>query len=165
MKKRVGVWVDTEKAVIISLEENEHRMKIVHSQPGKRLEKAPKLPKNVHSIVSSSIDGKLRIPGDTKEFSRSGSNHYSTELKNEHKLKNTKNQYFRSILNEIKDVDEVVLFGPSMTKKELESQMAKYPQIHSHLRAVKSADMLSDNQMVRWVENYFLTEEESPKKS
>jgi len=159
MKKRVGVWVDTEKAVIISLEENEPGMNPVHPPLKRRLQKSPKLPQNVCFIVSSRIEGKLRIPGDTKEFSRSGSHHYSTELKNEHKLKNVKNQYFRSILKEIKDVDEVVLFGPAMTKKELESQIEKDPRMYGHLKAVKPADTLSDNQMVRWVENYFMTQQ------
>lgn len=159
MKKRVGVWIDTEKAVIISLEESEQHSNAVHLQTGKRLQKEPKLPKEAHFTVSSRIEGKLRIPGDTKEFSRSGSHHYSTELKNEHKLQNTKNQYFRSVLQEIKDVDEVVIFGPSMTKKELESQIEKDPLLHAHLKAVESADAMSDNQMVRWVENYFQTRE------
>ena len=125
MKKRVGVWIDTEKAVIISLEENEQRLNTVHPQTGKRLAKEPKQSKKAHFIISSRIEGKLRIPGDTKEFSRSGSHHYSTELKNEHKLKNTKNQYFRSVLQEIKDVDEVVIFGPSMTKKNWNPKLRK----------------------------------------
>ncbi len=163
MKKRAGVWVDTEKAVIISLEENEHHMNIVHPEPGKRIPKMPKSPKAFHSIITSLIEKRLRIPGDTKEFSRSGSNHYSTELKNEHKLINEKHQYFKHILEEIKDIDEVVLFGPSVTKKELESQIEKDPLLHSHLKSVENADEMSDNQMVRWVENYFMTHDTSKK--
>ncbi len=161
MKKRVGVWIDTEKAVIISLAENEAHPKDVHSQDGKRLPKEPKLPRNAGYIISSLIEGRVRIPGDSKEFSRAGSNHYSTEVKNEHRLQNEKNQYFRSVLQELKDADEFVLFGPSMTKKELESQIIKDPLMVTHLKGVEPADNMSDNQMVRWVENYFLTPEQS----
>lgn len=163
MKKRAGVWVDTEKAVVISLIENEHQMNVVHPQPGKRLPKMPKSPKAFHSIISSMIEKRLRIPGDTKEFSKSGTHHFSTELKNEHKHKNEKNQYFRNIIQEIKNIDEVVLFGPSTAKKELESQILKDPQLYNHLKAVESTDNMSDNQMVRWVENYFLTHDTSNK--
>ena len=77
--KRAGVWVDADKAVIISLEENEHHMNVVHPKPGKRMHKMPKSPKAFHSVITSMIDHRLRIPGDTKEFSRSGSHHFSTE--------------------------------------------------------------------------------------
>lgn len=161
--KRAGIWVDADKAVIISLEENEHHMNVVHPQPGKRLPKMPKSPQAFHSIITSMIDHRLRIPGDTKEFSRSGSHHFSTELKHEHKLHNDKKHYFRTIMQEVRDVDELVVFGPSIAKKELESQMRKDPMLNEHLKAVESADFMSDNQMLRWVENYFMIHDKSIK--
>ena len=161
--KRAGIWVDVDKAVIISLEEKEHHMNVVHPQPGKRMPKMPKSPQAFHSIVTSMIDHRLRLPGDTKEFSRSGSHHFSTELKHEHKLNNEKKHYFRTIMQEVRDVDEFVLFGPSTTKKELECQMRKDPLLHAHLMTVETADMMSDNQMIRWVENYFKQHEMSHK--
>ena len=157
MKKQVGVWIDTEKAVIISLDEVEHRTNVQRSLPGERLGKSPKIPNKACKIISSPIQTKLRLPGDTKEFARFGNQHYSTEIKNMHKLKNVKHQYFKNILQGIKDVDELVLFGPSLIKKEFEAQMTKYPHIQSRLLSVESADVMTDKQLVRWVENYFKT--------
>jgi len=155
MKKKVGVWIDTEKAVIISLNGVEHRAATQHSLTGERSGKSPKITDETYQIISSPIQTKLRLPGDTKDFARSGSQHYSTEIKNMHKLKNVKQQFFKIILQGIKDVDEFVLFGPSLIKKEFESVMSKYPQIHSHLLSVEPADVMSDKQKVQWVENYF----------
>jgi len=163
MKKRVGVWIDTEKAVIISLKEENKPVNILLPQPGKRISKSPKVSEDIRSIVASPIETKLRIPGDSKEFARSGIQHYSTELKNEHKLKNEKRRYFRTILNGIKDVDEIVLFGPSILKKELQSHIEKDPQFYPRLKAVESADFMSDKQMVRWVENYYMTADQTRK--
>ena len=157
MKKKVGVWIDTEKAVIISLDAVEPRANVQNSFSGERLGKLPKISNDTYTIISSPIQTKLRLPGDTKDFARNGNQHYSTEIKNMHKLKNDKIQYFKNILQGIKDVDELVLFGPSLIKKELETQMIKYPQIHSRLLSVESADIMTDKQMVRWVENYFRT--------
>ena len=157
MKKKVGVWIDTEKAVIISLNGVEHRTNVLNSLPGERIGKSPKMSEETCKIISSPIQPKLRLPGDTKEFAWFGNQHYSTEIKNMHKLKNIKNQYFKNILQGIKDVDELVLFGPSLIKKEFEAQMTKYTQIHSRLLSVESADVMTDKQMVRWVENYFKT--------
>lgn len=157
MKKKVGVWIDTEKAVIISLNGVEHRANTLNSVPGERLSKSPKISDETYKIIPSPIQTKLRLPGDSKEFARFGNQHYSTEIKNMHKLKNVKHQFFKNILEGIKDVDEFVLFGPSLIKKEFESQMCRYPQIHSHLLSVESADTMTDKQMVRWVENYFST--------
>jgi len=155
MKKKVGVWIDTEKAVIISLNGVEHRANILNSQPGERIGKSPKISHDSYQVISSPIQTKLRLPGDTKEFARSGNQHYSTEIKNMHKLKNVKNQFFKNILQGIKDVDELVLFGPSLIKKEFEAIMCKYPQIHSRLLSVEAADVMTDKQMVQWVESYF----------
>jgi len=155
MKKKIGVWLDTEKAVFISLNEKKRSFHVHQIQQGKRIGKLPRELNEVQAILSSTIQTKLRIPGDTKEFSRFGSQHYSTELKNAHKLKNEKKQYFRSILMGIKDVDEVVLFGPSVIKKELEAEIEKNPKLNRHLLDVKSADTMTERQMVRWVENYF----------
>jgi len=157
MKKKVGVWIDTEKAVIISLNEVDHRANIQNSLPGERMSKSPKISNETCLTIPSPIQTKLRLPGDTKEFARFGNQHYSTEIKNMHKLKNVKHQYFKNILQGIKDVDELVLFGPSLIKKEFVAQMSKYPQIHSRLLSVESADVMTDKQMVRWVENYFKT--------
>ena len=157
MKKKVGVWIDTEKAVIISLNEDEHRANIPNSPTGERIAKSPKIPEETYTVIPSPIQSKLRLPGDTKEFARNGNQHYSTEIKNMHKLKNVKHQFFKDILQWMKDVDEFVLFGPSLIKKEFEAQMCKYPQIHSHLLSVESADNMTDHQKVRWVENYFRT--------
>lgn len=155
MKKKVGVWVDTQKAVFISINENKRHFNSYEVVPGKRKSKLPKELNELQCVLSSSIQTKVRIPGDTKEFSKYGSQHYSTELKNAHKLKNEKMQFFRIILEGIKDADEVVLFGPSTIKKELETQIEKNPRLHTHLLGVKSADVMSERQMVRWVENYF----------
>jgi len=163
MKKRVGVWIDTEKAVIISLKEEKKSVNILTPQPGKRISKSPKVSDDIRSIVASPIETKLRIPGDSKEFARSGNQHYSTELKNEHKLKNEKKRYFRNILEGIKDVDEVVLFGPSILKKELQSHIEKDPQLYPHLKAVESTNFMSDKQMVRWVEHFYMTEDQARK--
>ncbi|MDD4971154.1 MAG: hypothetical protein PHT07_17130 [Paludibacter sp.] len=157
MKKKVGVWIDTEKAVIISLDAVEARANVQNSLPGERLGKSPKISNDTYKIITSPIQTKLRLPGDTKDFAKFGNQHYSTEIKNMHKLKNVKHQYFKNILQGIKDVDELVLFGPSLIKKEFEAQMIKYPLIHSRLLSVEAADVMTDKQMVRWVENYFRT--------
>ena len=159
MKKKVGVWIDTEKAVIISLNGVEHRATLRTSLSGERSSKSPKISDESYKIISSPIQTKLRIPGDTKEFARSGNQHYSTEIKNMHKLKNVKQQFFKVILQGIKDVDEFVLFGPSLIKKEFEALTCKYPQIHSRLLSVEPADIMSDKQKVQWVENYFKSSE------
>jgi hypothetical protein len=155
MKKKVGIWVDTEKAVFISIDQKKRPIAVHQIVQGKRKSKLPKELNELQAVLSSSIQTKLRIPGDSKEFSRSGNQHYSTELKNSHKFQNEKKHYFRNILEGIKDADEVVIFGPSNIKKELENQIEKNPRLQTHLAGVQSADAMSDRQMVRWVENYF----------
>jgi len=62
-----------------------------------------------------------------------------------------------SIAKEVKDIDELVLFGFANMKKELEKHIRNDTTLVSKLRVVASADSMTDNQMVAWVKNFYLT--------
>ena len=101
MKKQAGIWIDTKKAVIIFLKTNAEDIKTVHS----------------------SIEGRERVPGEKKLFARFGYQFPNFETKKENRRIHKAQDYFRKVANEIKDTDEVVLFGPAEMKTELEKFM------------------------------------------
>ena len=61
------------------------------------------------------------------------------------------------LLSEIKDMDELVLFGPANMKKELEKDILNDTTLTSKLKAVVSADRMTENQMVAWVKKFYLS--------
>ncbi len=133
MKKQTGIWIDTKGAVIISLTENSHTIKTIHS----------------------SIEARERLPGETKAFTRFGNWFLDFGKKKENRLANEKRGYFKNVSNEIKTADEIVLFGPAGIKKELEKFIQDDTVLASRLRAVETTDSMTENQMVAWVKNHY----------
>lgn len=133
MKKQIGIWINKEKAVIISLEKEGCK---------------------VHTI-SSPLEGKMRFPGETKEFAGVGSHHGDIEKRKEKRLKIQTHEYLKNVVNNVKDADELALFGPAGMKKELEKLMHSDNMMASRLKGVENADNMSDNQMIAWVKNYY----------
>lgn len=134
MKKQTGVWLDKEKAIIINLSEGNHTIK----------------------HIESNINIRERIPGEGKKFGRFGSQFLSLENKKKNRVKKqTAKYYLKKIVLEIKNSDEIVLFGPAEMKTELKKMIFENNKISSKLVAVKTADSMTENQLVAWVKEYY----------
>jgi hypothetical protein len=133
MKKQIGVWINLKKAVITSLEENNHEVKTIYS----------------------SIEGRERIPGEKKAFTRFGNQVLEFGKKKQNRLANEKREYLKKVLNELKGADEIVLSGPAGMKTELEKLIQDNTVISSRLKGVETTDSMTENQIVAWVKKYF----------
>ena len=61
--------------------------------------------------MKSSIEGRERIPGEKKQFSRFGIQFSNFETKKENRKNHEIQKYLENVVDEIKDAEEVVLFG------------------------------------------------------
>lgn len=66
MKKQTGIWIDTKKAVIVFLEENNHTVR----------------------IINSGIESRVRITGEVKWFTRFANQYLNFEKKKENRRSN-----------------------------------------------------------------------------
>ena len=64
-------------------------------------------------------------------------------------------KYLTSVVDAVKDSDQILVFGPAQTKKELEKLMLEKPDLSSKLSAVISAEQMTDNQKVAYVRDYY----------
>jgi len=133
MKNQTGIWIDTKKAVIIFLEGKNHSLKTIHSN----------------------IESRERIPGETKWFTRFGNQFLNFEKKKKNRRANEIRIYLKDVTNEIRHANELVLFGPAGMKTELEKTIWKETTHSPVIRAVETADSMTDNQIVAWVKNYY----------
>jgi stalled ribosome rescue protein Dom34 len=133
MKRQTGIWIDTQKAFIVTLDESGHATKTLLSQ----------------------IETKERIPGESKDFTRFGKQYFSPEEKKEHKRKQEVRDFLKAILKEIKTSDEIVIFGPAGMKKEMEKFILEDKSLKLSLNPVETADKMTENQMISWVKDYF----------
>ncbi|MCD4679216.1 MAG: hypothetical protein K8S00_02395 [Bacteroidales bacterium] len=133
MKKRTGIWLDHKKATIITLDRSGYKL----------------------NTIESDIITRERTDGETKKYGRFGDQSLSQEKHKKRRIKEQTSKYLKSLLSEIKDVDELVLFGPANMKKELENHILNDSTLASKLKAVESADSITENQMVAWVKNFY----------
>lgn len=133
MKKNIGIWIDTKQAVIIKLTNENHTVKVIESY----------------------VETRERIPGESKKFGRFGGQ-YLTYEKNKLNRKNEQtNQYLKQLIKEIQNCESVVLFGPSNMKNLFEKEIKKNMQLSNKLLGVFNSKLLTENQMVAWVKDYY----------
>ena len=128
MNKRVGLWIDHRKAVIVMIkDEQEELMKI-----------------------SSNMEKHVRFS------SGDGSEDGSSEDVRDRKFGNHLNTYYDEVIAYIRDADSIQIFGPGEAKGELEKRI-KHEGLKAHMSAIETVDKMTDRQISAKVREQFLS--------
>lgn len=74
----------------------------------------------------------------------------------ENRRRNEEREYYEEILENVKEADEVVIFGPGEAKDHLLSAIKAHPShFNSDLMAVLTADKMTENEKVAYVKTFF----------
>ena len=133
MKKNIGIWIDSNKAVIIILSNNTHSLK----------------------KIESNIVFRERVEGETKKYGRFGGQYLTYEKNRENRRNELTNLFFKKLVKEISNCNAIVLFGPSTMKNQFEKEIKKNMQIADKLVGTYNSDSITENQMVAWVKDCF----------
>ena len=124
MNKRVGLWIDHRKAVIVMIrDEQEELMRI-----------------------SSNMEKHVRFS------SGDGSEDGSSEDVRDRKFGNHLNTYYDEVIAYIRDADSIQIFGPGEAKGELEKRI-KHEGLKAHILTVETVDKMIDPQISAKVRN------------
>lgn len=132
MGNNVGIWLDSHRAVIISLVNGEPHIKEVHNN----LESY----QNTKGSRSSSPWGPQDVGSGTNELERT-----------KHQMK----IYFDAIIDHVKNAKAVMVFGPAEAKVHFEKEFLKHKDIAGKLLAVETSDKMTDNQMTTHVREFY----------
>lgn len=130
---KTGIWLDKEKAHIVTLQNGEVSFNTILS--------------NVENFHIHGGSG-TRLKGGPQDVVQD-----SKYLEREkHQLK----KYFNEIVSEIKDSKELVLLGPAQTSKKLQTEISnKYPGLKTRVKDVVKTDSMSKSQLKAWVKDFF----------
>ena len=132
-KKNVGVWLDKEKALIVSVKNGNESMNTIVSEVENF---------HIHGGSGSKFKGG---PQDVKQDSK-----YLEREK--HQLKG----YFKDVASEIEDAHAIVIFGPAQTKEKFHKELQEnYKAISTKVKAVKTVDSMTENQLKALVRDSF----------
>ena len=131
--KQVGVWLDKERAIIITLYNGEASINTILSN----LEHF-----HVHGGSGTRLKGGPQdVVQDSKYLERE-----------KHQLK----KYFNNIVSEIKDQDAIVLFGPAEIKDKFNKELkASYKDLSTKVKGVVRTDKMTKRQLKAWVKTFF----------
>ena len=125
MNKRVGLWLDRKKAVIISIANNIEARSIITSGM-------------TNYVLYSTV-----VPGDG-----------SPEEIRDRRFWNHLNEYYDKIIAHIRDASEILIFGPDAAKLELRKRMEDEGLV-DHIVSLEDADKMSDLQIASKVQQRF----------
>ena len=131
--KKIGIWIDKEKAHIVVLANDHEKMHTFYS--------------NVETFRPKGGSG-TKFKGGPQDVVQD--NKYLEREK--HQLK----QYFKNIALEIKQTDALVIFGPAETNEKFNKELHEnFSNLSTKIKGVKKADSMTDNQVKAWVKDFF----------
>jgi hypothetical protein len=125
MNKKVGLWLDRNKAVIVSIANNIEAKSIITSDME-------------HYVLHSSV-----VPGDG-----------SPEEIRDRRFWNHLGEYYDKIIAHIRDASEIQLFGPEVAKYELQKRLES-EGLAGHIVSLEDADKMTDLQVATKVQKLF----------
>ena len=128
MKKKVGLWIDHKKAVIVSVTGTDEKIKLIHSDiEEQRIEERGR--QNGRSVPSDDI--RLRV------------------------LTEHLNNYYEQVISCIREAKSILLFGPGEAKGELKKRLEK-DNLGDRIVGVETADKMTEPQIAAKVKEHFL---------
>lgn len=136
MKRQTGIWIDTSKAIIVTLE-------------GGKDEKISEIDSDVENSVYHDKEG--------NKGTFSGGHHGNSESKFENRKKEQIDFFIKEVLAYVKGADELFVFGPAETKIRLEQKIQDEKLFANKLKAVETADKMTLNEIVAKVKKFYVT--------
>ena len=125
MNKQVGLWLDRNKAVIVSIANNIEAKSIITSDME-------------HYVLYSTV-----VPGDG-----------SPENIRDRRFWNHLGEYYDKIIAHIRDATEIQIFGPEVAKYELQKHLES-AGLAEHIVSMEDADKMTDLQIATKVQKRF----------
>ena len=136
MEKQTGIWIDTKKAIIVTLD-------------GHKEEKITEIDSDVENSVYHNKEG------DKGTFS-SGTRQSDSETKFDNRKKEELNYFLKAVMDYVKESDYLYIFGPAETKTKLEQKIRDEKSLGKiNLKAVETTDSMTLNQIVAQVKDFY----------
>lgn len=133
--RKIGIWLDKEKAHIVTLK-NE---------------------KEYFETVVSGLEF-FNPKGGSGTKQKGGPQDVVQDSRYLEREKQQLKKYFHSIAEKVVNADILTLFGPAQTGEKLRKEMGlSHPQLATKIRAVIKADSMTDNQVKALVRDFYKT--------
>ncbi|NNK11034.1 MAG: hypothetical protein HKP08_06795 [Flavobacteriaceae bacterium] len=131
--KKIGIWLDKEKAHLVTLEgEKEH-----------------------FKTVESDLEF-YNVRGGSRSKTKWGPQQVVQDSRYLEREKHQMRDYFDNLAEHLKSADVISIFGPAEVKEKFAKAISeKHPGINAKVQAVETADSMTDNQLKAMIREHF----------
>ncbi len=121
MKKQTGIWIDSSKAIVVTLQDSAINVKTLKS--------------NIENRIYHNKEG------DNGSFS--GSQHINNEKKFDERKKHQTKEFLQQVCTQMKGTNSVYIFGPAEMKKHLKKVLLGDKSLSKAALEVESAEEMT----------------------
>ena len=132
MKNQIGIWLDYKEAYLITLHEKQNE---------------------VEKITSEIED--FHLKGGARSKTPYGPMDKTSESKHLERRKHQEEKYYTSIMQKVKDADEIFIMGPAEAKIGLRTKMVNTRTFRANIKGFESADSISEKQKIARTREFF----------
>lgn len=134
MKTQTGIWIDSTKAVIVTLNEGKESV----------------------TEIQSDLENKVYHDKEGDKGSFFGHQHINSEKTFDERKKHQMNTYLKDVISNVNEADEIYIFGPAETKTKLQQKInSEKTDIASKLKSVEPAESMTSNQIIAKVKKFY----------
>jgi len=133
MKRKVGLWIDHKKAVIVFLAGEEEEMK----------------------LVRSSVEKQIRRAAGSRSGGPFESQAVQSDGRQQRAFTKHLNTYYNEVILCIHDAESILIFGPGEAKGELKKHLER-DGLGGLIVGVETADEMTDGQIAAKARQHFL---------
>jgi stalled ribosome rescue protein Dom34 len=133
MKKKVGLWIDHRKTVIVFFAGEEEEIKIIQSNVEKQMRRAT-------ASRSGGAFESQAVPSDDRQ-QRAFTGHLNT--------------YYNEVISCIRDAESILIFGPGEAKNELKKHLER-SGLDKSIVGIETVDEMTDGQIAAKARQHFL---------
>ena len=133
MKKLIGLWIDHDKAICVTLQGE-----------------APTVER-----IESDVEGHFRLSGGSRTRSPYGPQAIVSEQKPDERRRHQLHAYYQRLIAAVRGAASIYIFGPGEAPLEFQKEIAKLKRGAPKIAAVERTDKMTDRQVAAKVMKFY----------
>ena len=133
MNKRVGIWIDQRKSIIVSIVDREIEV----------------------SAITSEVERNIKSSADSRCYTPYAAQDAPSEQQWNNRRKNQLRDYYKEIIGKVEDAQDIYIFGPGEAKVQLETEINRRKALSSKVKRIEPSDKMTEQQIVAKVKMFY----------
>jgi hypothetical protein len=133
MTRKAGIWVDHRQAFLVQVEGENVTM----------------------TRLRAEVAGRSKAGGGSRSKTPYGPQDVASDSRMDEKYRHQLRRYYDQIIDAIRDVQRLYIFGPGEAKTELRKRIEESKELADRIAAVETADRMTENQIAARVKKFF----------